>query len=83
VHVCSTAVLTFLHVGRRDKITMEAGPLGGYRARSCMTGSFTTSATAPPMCCATPILRNPRLCGRCRLAGDHGGRWLCSAPWVR
>jgi hypothetical protein len=28
--VCSTALLTFLHVGRRDKATMEAGPLGGY-----------------------------------------------------
>jgi len=30
VHVCSTAVLTFLHVGRRNKTTMEAGPLGDY-----------------------------------------------------
>jgi transposase len=28
VHVCCTAVLTLLHVGRRDKATMEAGPLG-------------------------------------------------------
>jgi transposase len=30
VHVCSTAVLTFLHVGRRNKTTVEAGPLGGF-----------------------------------------------------
>lgn len=30
VHVCSTAVLTLLHVGRRNKTTMEAGPLGTY-----------------------------------------------------
>lgn len=30
VHVCSTALLTLLHVGRRDKATVEAGPLGGY-----------------------------------------------------
>ncbi|MGH9157522.1 MAG: IS66 family transposase [Acidimicrobiales bacterium] len=30
VHVCCTALLTLLHVGRRDKATMEAGPLGGY-----------------------------------------------------
>jgi len=30
VHVCCTAVLTLLHVGRRNKATMEAGPLGDY-----------------------------------------------------
>jgi len=30
VHVCSTAVLTLLHVGRRDKATVEQGPLGDY-----------------------------------------------------
>jgi transposase len=30
VHVCSTARLTLLHVGRRDRATVEAGPLGGY-----------------------------------------------------
>lgn len=30
VHVCCTAVLTLLHVGRRDKATIEAGPLGDY-----------------------------------------------------
>ena len=30
VHVTCTALLTFLHVGRRDKATIEAGPLGGY-----------------------------------------------------
>lgn len=30
VHVTCTAVLTLLHVGRRDKATVEAGPLGGY-----------------------------------------------------
>jgi transposase len=30
VHVCSTAVLMFLHVGRRNKTTMKAGPLGSY-----------------------------------------------------
>ena len=30
VHVCSTALLTLLHVGRRDKATIEAGPLGHY-----------------------------------------------------
>ena len=30
VHVCCTALLTLLHVGRRDKATMEAGPLGDY-----------------------------------------------------
>ena len=30
VHVCSTALLTLLHVGRRDKATVEAGPLGDY-----------------------------------------------------
>ena len=35
VHVCSTALLTLLHVGRRDKATVEAGPLGGY------TGTIT------------------------------------------
>ena len=31
VHVCCTALLTLLHVGRRDKTTVEAGPLGDYR----------------------------------------------------
>jgi len=31
VHVCCTAVLTFLHVGRRDKATLEAGPLAGFQ----------------------------------------------------
>ena len=30
VHVCSTTILTLLHVGRRDRATVEAGPLGGY-----------------------------------------------------
>jgi len=30
VHVCSTAALTLLHVGRRDKATIETGPLGDY-----------------------------------------------------
>ena len=30
VHVCSTALLTLLHVGRRDRDTIEAGPLGDY-----------------------------------------------------
>jgi transposase len=30
VHVCSTALLTLLHVGRRDRATVEAGPLGDY-----------------------------------------------------
>jgi len=30
VHVTSTALLTLLHVGRRDKATIEAGPLGDY-----------------------------------------------------
>ncbi len=30
VHVCCTAVLTLLHVGRRNRATMEAGPLGDY-----------------------------------------------------
>lgn len=30
VHVTSTALLTLLHVGRRNKITVEAGPLGDY-----------------------------------------------------
>lgn len=30
VHVTCTAVLTLLHVGRRDKATVEAGPLGSY-----------------------------------------------------
>lgn len=30
VHVCCTAWLTLLHVGRRDKNTVEAGPLGTY-----------------------------------------------------
>ncbi|MCL4222824.1 MAG: transposase, partial [Phycisphaerales bacterium] len=30
VHVCCTAALTLLHVGRRDKATIEAGPLGDY-----------------------------------------------------
>lgn len=30
VHVCCTAMLTLLHVGRRDKATIEAGPLGDY-----------------------------------------------------
>ncbi len=30
VHVCCTALLTLLHVGRRDKATVEAGPLGTY-----------------------------------------------------
>lgn len=30
VHVTCTAVLTLLHVGRRDKATVEAGPLGDY-----------------------------------------------------
>jgi transposase len=30
VHVCSTALLTLLHVGRRDKATVELGPLGDY-----------------------------------------------------
>jgi transposase len=30
VHVCSTALLTLLHVGRRDKATIQAGPLGDY-----------------------------------------------------
>jgi len=28
VHVCSTALLTWLHVGRRDRATVEQGPLG-------------------------------------------------------
>ncbi len=30
VHVTCTALLTLLHVGRRNKITVEAGPLGDY-----------------------------------------------------
>ena len=30
VHVCATALLTLLHVGRRDRKTVEAGPLGNY-----------------------------------------------------
>ncbi|MFV0317056.1 MAG: IS66 family transposase [Microthrixaceae bacterium] len=30
VHVTCTALLTLLHVGRRDKATVEAGPLGDY-----------------------------------------------------
>jgi transposase len=30
VHVTCTAVLTLLHVGRRNKATVEAGPLGDY-----------------------------------------------------
>lgn len=30
VHVCSTALLTLLRVGRRDRATVEAGPLGKY-----------------------------------------------------
>lgn len=30
VHVCCTALLTLLHVGRRDKATIEAGPLRSY-----------------------------------------------------
>lgn len=30
VHVTCTAVLTLLHVGRRDRNTIEAGPLGTY-----------------------------------------------------
>ena len=30
VHVSCTAMLTLLHVGRRDKATIEAGPLGDY-----------------------------------------------------
>lgn len=30
VHVCSTAALTLLRVGRRDRATIEAGPLGNY-----------------------------------------------------
>jgi len=30
VHVTCTTLLTLLHVGRRDKATVEAGPLGGY-----------------------------------------------------
>lgn len=35
VHVCATAMLTFLHVGRRDKATITAGPLGGYTGTVC------------------------------------------------
>jgi len=31
VHVTCTAWLTLLHVGRRDKVTVEAGPLGDYK----------------------------------------------------
>lgn len=31
VHVTCTALLTLLHVGRRDKATVEAGPLGDYQ----------------------------------------------------
>lgn len=30
VHVCCTTLLTLLHVGRRDKATMAAGPLGDF-----------------------------------------------------
>ena len=30
VHVCSTTLLTLLHVGRRDRATVEAGPLNNY-----------------------------------------------------
>jgi len=30
VHVCCTTLLRWLHVGRRDKATAEAGPLGDY-----------------------------------------------------
>lgn len=30
VHVGCTALLTLLHVGRRNKVTVEAGPLGDY-----------------------------------------------------
>ncbi len=29
VHVCSTAVLTWLYVGRRDRATVDTGPLAG------------------------------------------------------
>lgn len=35
VHVCSTAALTLLWVGRRDRATIEAGPLGDYRGAVC------------------------------------------------
>lgn len=31
VHVTCTAVLTLLHVGRRDRATIETGPLGDYQ----------------------------------------------------
>lgn len=35
VHVTSTPRLTWLHVGRRDRATVEAGPLGDYGGIIC------------------------------------------------
>ena len=35
VHVTSTRLLTLLHVGRRDRATIEAGPLADYQGTIC------------------------------------------------
>jgi transposase-like protein len=65
VHVCSTALLTFLHVGRRDKITMEAGPLGGYRGtvvHDRLVGYFSYG-TAHVLCNAHILRSLNGICG--------------------
>jgi len=59
VHVCCTAALTLLHVGRRDKATIEPGPSASSPARSCTTDWWATSATAPTTSCATPTSCDP------------------------
>jgi transposase len=68
VHVCSTALLTFLHVGRRDKTTMEAGPLGGYRGtvvHDRLVGYFSYG-TAHVLCNAHILRSLNGICGNHR-----------------
>jgi transposase/uncharacterized coiled-coil protein SlyX len=74
VHVTCTAVLTLLHVGRRDRKTIEAGPLGTYTGtivhdRLAMYFNYGTSRVL----CNAHILRSLN-----ELLGNHRHR-----DWAR
>lgn len=68
VHVCSTALLTWLHVGRRNKATVEQGPLGDHNGtivhdRLAMYFNYGTShvlCNAHILRSLNELLANPR-----------------------
>jgi transposase len=68
VHVCSTALLTLLRVGRRDRATVKAGPLGDYtgiivHARLAMYFNYGTGhvlCNAHIIRSLNELLSNPR-----------------------